>query len=229
MKESLTGRVGRIISGSVNALISAVENAAPEVVMGETIREIDGAIDDVRTELGRQIAAKHLANNRLMEENRQHDELTEQITTAVAEGRDDLAEAGIARQLDIEAQIPVLERAIAEAGDQERELEGYVQALLAKKREMRDELKRLATVRDESAAATAGNSTAPEAGGSVSGRVAKAEAAFDRIMEKQTGLGGGKATPDAAGAAKLAELEELTRNNRVKERLAALKADPGKS
>lgn len=229
MKENLTGRVGRIISGSVNALISAVENAAPEVIMEEAIREIDTAIDEVRTELGRQIAAKHLANNRLMEENRKHDELAEQIATAVAEGRDDLAEAGIARQLDIEAQIPVLERAIAEAGDQERELEGYTQALLAKKREMRDELKRLAAARQESAAAASGSGTPGAAGSSVSSRVAKAEAAFDRILEKQTGLGGGTGTPDAANAAKLAELEELSRNNRIKERLAALKAGPDKS
>jgi len=229
MKESLTGRVGRIISGSVNALVSAVENAAPEVVMEEAIREIDGAIDDVRTELGRQIAAKHLANTRLMEENRKHEELAEQITTAVGEGRDDLAEAGISRQLDIEAQIPVLERAIAEAGDQERELEGYVQALLAKKREMREELKRLASVREDSAAAASGQSSGASASSSVAHRVAKAEEAFDRIVEKQSGLAGSTATPDATSAAKLAELESLTRNNRIKERLAALKADPDKS
>ncbi len=227
MKESLTGRVGRIISGSVNAMISAVENAAPEVVMEETISEIDGAIDEVRTELGRHIAAKHLANSRLMEENRNHDELSEQLATAVAEGRDDLAEAGIARQLDIEAQIPVLERAISEAGDKERELEGYVQALQAKKREMREELKRLASVREESGAVAAGDSGA--AGGTVASRVAKAEAAFERIMEKQTGISGGTATPDASSAAKLAELEELTRKNRIRERLAAVKADSDKA
>jgi len=226
MKESLTGRVGRIISGSANALVSAVENAAPEMVMEEIIREIDGAIDEVRTELGRQVAAKHLANTRLMEENRKHEELSEQITTAVAQGRDDLAEAGIARQLDIEAQIPVLERAIIEAGDKEHELEGYVQALLGKKREMREELKRLATVRAESSAVAAGGSSG---GGSVANRVSKAEAAFDRIMERQSGLPGGSATGDAQSAAKLVELEELTRNNRIKERLAVIKSDSGKS
>lgn len=228
MKESLTGRIGRIISGSMNAVISAVENAAPELVMEETVSEIDGAIDEVRTELGRHIAAKHLANNRLMEENRNHDELSEQIATAVVEGRDDLAEAGIARQLDIEAQIPVLERAITEAGDKERELEGYVHALQAKKREMREELKRLVAVREESSAVEAGNSGATN-GGTVSSRVAKAEAAFDRIMEKQTGLSGGMATPDATSAAKLAELEELTRKNRIRERLAAVKANHAKT
>jgi uncharacterized membrane protein YqiK len=42
VKESLTSRVGRIISGSLSALVAAVENAAPEAVMEETIQEIEG-------------------------------------------------------------------------------------------------------------------------------------------------------------------------------------------
>lgn len=225
MKESLTSRVGRIISGSVNSLVSALENAAPELVMEEAIREIDGAIDEVRTELGRTTANKHLANNRLMEENRRHDELAEQIATAVSQQRDDLAEAGIAQQLDIEAQIPVLERTIAEAGDQEKELDGYIQALQAKKREMKNELKRLAESRQTADAVAAGAESG--GGGSTASKVAQAEAAFDRIMEKQSGLGAMAATPDASQAAKLAELEQLTQQNRVKERLAAFKAKGG--
>jgi len=229
MKESLSSRVGRIVSGSVNALIDAVENAAPELVLEEVIREVDGAIDEVRAEMGKAAATKHLANTRLMEENRRHDALAEQIQTAVAAGRDDLAEAGIARQLDIEAQIPVLEKAIAEAGDKERELEGYIQALQAKRREMKEELARLSEMRRESSATQATTGPAGSAGGSgAAHKVAKAESAFDRIMEKQTGLGGGVATPGAGDAAKLAELEALTHNIRIQERLAALKADSGK-
>ena len=82
MKESLIGRVGRIISGSFNSLIDAIENVAPETVMSEAIREIDAAIDDVRAELGRVVAAKHLANSRLMEENRKHDTSSHHISAS---------------------------------------------------------------------------------------------------------------------------------------------------
>ena len=39
MKESLIGRVGRIISGSFNSLIDVIENAAPETVMSEAVRK----------------------------------------------------------------------------------------------------------------------------------------------------------------------------------------------
>ena len=47
MKEGITARVGSIISATVNTLIDAVENVAPEAVMEEAMREIDGAIDEV--------------------------------------------------------------------------------------------------------------------------------------------------------------------------------------
>ncbi len=156
-----------------------------------------------------------------MEENRRHEILGEQIASAVALDRDDLAEAGIAEQLDIEAQIPVLERAIAEAGDQELEFEGFIKALQAKKRELKAELRRFAESRH-----SAGGGSEQASPEGVAARVARAESAFDRMVEKQTGLPGGREGADAGHASKLAELEKLARGNRVKERLAALKSGP---
>ena len=83
MKEGIAARVTRIISGSVNALIDAVESAAPAVMMEETIREIDGATDEVRTELRELVANRHMANARLMEENRRHEDLAEGVAQGV--------------------------------------------------------------------------------------------------------------------------------------------------
>ena len=173
MSESISARVGRLVSGSINALVDAVENAAPEVVMEQAIREIDEAIDEVRAELGRVIASKHLANTRLMQENNKHDDLAEKIQLAVKQGRDDLAEAAIAQQLDIEAQIPVLENTIGEASAQEKELEGYINALQAKKREMRKELQEFSEARRSIPATAAGGDTATRNAG-VEAKVGKA-------------------------------------------------------
>jgi phage shock protein A len=224
MKENIAGRVSRIISGSINALIDAVENAAPETVMEEAIREIDGAIDEVRAELGRVIASKHLANTRLMEENRKHEELTEKIELAVQEEREELAEAAISKQMDIEVQIPVLESAIADGIAQEQELEGYISALQAKKREMQEELKSFRSSQAATGAAEAAQGGAASSSGGVGTKVAKAQAAFGRVMENSTGVPSGADASDSAQAAKLAELEDLARQNRIKERLAAIKA-----
>lgn len=219
MKESITGRVGRIISSSVNALVDALENVAPEMAMEEAIREVDGVLDEVRTQLGRTISQKHLAEQRLAEGRKKHTDLSQKAKLAVSEGRDDLAEAAIERQMDIEVQIPVLEKAIAEAGAQERELEGYINALQAKRREMREELKRFSAMAKKQD--SAGGPSAPVSH-ELAGKVAKAGSAFDRLLEKNTGLPGSPGT--VANGAKLAELEELSRKNRIKERLAAFKA-----
>jgi len=223
MSESISARVGRLVSGSINALVDAVENAAPEVVMEQAIREIDEAIDEVRAELGRVIASKHLANTRLMQENNKHDDLAEKIQLAVKQGRDDLAEAAIAQQLDIEAQIPVLENTIGEASAQEKELEGYINALQAKKREMRKELQEFSEARRSIPATAAGGDTATRNAG-VEAKVGKAGEAFERVMHKQMGVGSGTGARDRTSAAQLAELEELSHQNRIRERLAAAKA-----
>ncbi len=66
------------------------------------------------------VANRHLANKRLMQEKRKHEDLNKNITLAVKEGRGNLAEAGIAQQMDIEAQIPVLEHASLTQPSKER-------------------------------------------------------------------------------------------------------------
>lgn len=223
MSESITRRVARLVSGSVNALVDAVENSAPETVMEQAIRELDNAIADTRSELGQQVAQKHLASKKLMEENSRYEMLAEQLQVAVENGRDDLAEAGIAEQMDIEARIPVLEASIADCANKEKELEGFIQALQAKKREMRAELQ--AFVQAQQAKANVGSQSATAKQGSAEQKAERATDAFGRILERNSGIPG--RDNGLGNAGKLAELEELSRKNRVAERLAALKA--GKS
>lgn len=223
MSESITRRVARLVSGSVNALVDAVENSAPESVMEQAIRELDSAMTDTRAELSQQVAQKHLASKKLMEENSRYETLSEQLEIAVSSGRDDLAEVGIAEQMDIEARIPILEGSISDCAAREKELEGFIQALQAKKREMKAELKAFVEAQAArshvAASATNGSKT------SAVDRAERAGDAFGRVLEKASGIAGRETGLGNAG--KLAELEELARKNRVAERLAALKA--GKS
>ncbi|WP_019677898.1 PspA/IM30 family protein [Arsukibacterium perlucidum] len=206
MSESITRRVARLVSGSVNALVDAVESSAPEAVMEQAIRELDAAIADTRTELGQQVAQKHLASKKLMEENSRCEMLAGQLEVAIANGRDDLAEVGIAQQMDIEARIPVLEASISDCANREKELEGFIQALQAKKREMKAELS--AFVQSQAA-----KSSATVAGGkksdSATDKAERASDAFGRVLEKASGIAGRDTALGNAG--KLAELEELAR------------------
>jgi phage shock protein A len=190
--------------------------------MAQAIREVDRVIDDVRAELGRVEASKHLATTQLNKLNTDHEQLAAQIEAALAQGREDLARAGLEKQLNIEDQVPVLQKSLADQRDAGKELEGYIAALLAKKREMEQALRDFVGARASRTAgpgAAAGSATGR---GKSEDRVANAGAVFDRVLAKQTGLSGltSAATDDAA---KLRELQDLQRANRIEERLAQLK------
>lgn len=223
MSETLRSRVSRIISMGFSAIVGAVEGLSPDGVMEEAIREIDEAVEEVRAELGKVIASRHLAGKRLAEKTTAYEELEKKIAVAVGEGRDDLAEAGIAHQLDIEAQLPILRSAADDLGKREAELSSYIAALGAKKREMREDLaKYRASLAQAGPAAQATGGVSADASDAAK-KISKASSTFERVMARQTGLPGtGGVSP--SDQAKLLELDKLNRENRIKERLLAFKA-----
>jgi len=227
MSENIASRVGRLISGTANMVVDAVENAAPEMVMEEAIREVDRAIDDVRAELGKVISRQHMATRRLAEENSKHGDLTDKIQIALGENREDLAETAVSQILDIEAQIPVLEGTITETKEAQTELEGYITALQGRKREMKEELSQFRSSNDAYAGSDSSGTQGEDAvnsSGSVERNVEKAEEAFERALEGAGGVGGSASAPGKMDAAKRAELDDLARQNRIKERLEAFKS-----
>lgn len=223
MSETLKTRVSRVIAGSVHALLDRIEDQAPEAMLEQSIRGADAVIDDVRHELGVVSANRHLSQQQHAKLNTQHEVLTGQINDALAADREDLARAAVARQLDIEAQLPVLETTLSDHARQETELQGYVAALLAKKREMQDALYDFR----KSRAAAASTAATPGAagGGAAEQRMDKVTDAFDRLYERQTGLTGTARGSSLQQAAQLKELDDLTRNHQITERLARLKAN----
>lgn len=219
MADSLKTRVGRVIAGGVHALLDRLEDQAPAAVMEQALRDADSVIDDVRHELGIVAANRHLSQQQHASLNGQHARLAEQIDQAMAQGRDELVRAAVARQLDIEAQLPVLENTLSEHVLQERELQGFVAALLAKKREMADALSEF---RKSRAAAVLASSS--DAGAGAEQRIGAVTDAFDRLYERQTGLTATTRSGNLQQAAQLKELDELVRDNKIAERIAQLKA-----
>jgi len=231
MTDTIASRVTRVIGGSVHALLDAVENVAPEATMAQAIREVDQAIDEVRSELGRVEAVKHLATSSLNKLNTQKETLAEQTDIAVAKGDESLARAGIAKQIDIDDQIPVLQRSLQDAFGRGGELEGFIAALTAKKREMESALQDFIAARATAASpsgaspsgAGASGSTSGSIGGTILGMAERAGSAFDRVLARETGIAG-VTSPINTDASKLRELQEMARAHRIDERLAALKA-----
>ena len=218
---NIANRVSRLITGGVNAAVEAVENMSPEMVMREAIREVETAIEDVQAEAGKATAAGHLTSKKLASISDKHEELVTQIEVALKEQRDDLASVAISKQMDLEAQMPVLEQAIADAAEQEKELQGYVEALKGKRAEMLEELKafkaREAEMPENAVIDAGGN---PSSRHEINKSVDQAAAAFDRASGHASDLLG-----SSNDATQLAELKDLARKSEIEKRLAALKGE----
>ena len=98
-----------------------------------------------------------------------------------------------------------------------KELEGFIAALQAKKREMQQQLQDWRAAQQSTGAGKAASSSDLNR---IARDAEKSGNAFDRVMGRQNAV---HSSTDAAQLAKLKELEDLSRNNRIAERLASLK------
>jgi phage shock protein A len=208
MNESITSRVSRLISGSINAIVDKAESLSPELVMKETIREVDSTIDEVKVLLGKETIEHKKTKAQFENEKTKYEKLTEQIEIAISQDRDDLAKSAISRQMDIETQIPILEETVSQIEKNITKLENYIDALNAKKREMQEELQEFIKITKEQSVSS-----------NITSNVEKAEEAFSRV---NSGIGSKFLNKDDV---QLAELDKLSRDNRVAERLQSLKAN----
>ena len=223
MSETLRQRVTRVISGGAHALLDKIEDAAPVAMLEQSVREVDAIAEEVRAELGRMVANRHLAQQQHIHLNTEHEQLSSSIDQTLQMGREDLARPAIARQIDIEAQLPVLETSLSELASHEKELSGFVDALIGKKREMEQAIRDF----EKSRESFAGACSALQPGRNLDLKLADAQSVFDRTFQRQTGLDASSRSGSLGQAAKLKELGDLMRENKINERLAALKTSQG--
>jgi phage shock protein A len=212
--ESALKRIGRVIAGMTNLAIDAAEGVNPEAVITQAIREIDAAADEVRGDLGKATAERYRLDVRRQQLLHEKAELDQRVALALDEGRDDLAEAGIARQIDIEAQVGVLDRLLGETDEQIAQLGQTIDAIAASRREAEQTRKEFRE--SQSAQSPAGQAPAGKTSGAMT-KVARAQAATARV----TGV---PPSPATASAKALSELADLAREREVKLRLARLRS-----
>jgi len=220
MAESIFMRVRRLISASVEDAVDAMERAGGPSVMREAIREVDRAIYEVRAE---QEAASARRLQAMRQQRMFRDKLAAleaQARFAIAEKRDDLAEAAVSRQLDFEAQAERLETVQTEAASEASRLEECLVALTTRKTQMEEALAAFETAQRDAALGGEGP-TRPTR--TTEGKVKRAEEAFDRAMTAAGGVAGISRT-DAQTAAKVAEITTLQKSAAIAQRMAALRS-----
>ena len=218
MSDTLLTRIARLVSGLAHNAIEQAEGVASVPVMEQAIRDIDAATTEVRAEIGKHEAVKHNLARRVAELQNEHDTLSERIAVAVKEEKDNLAEAGVGRQIDIENQLALLERSLKAEDEEIEKLTGSLAALQASRREAQARLRNL------QAAAPAGGAGSPagnSSGAHAQAKAASAMAAAERLGEKFTGVPGDERKISNRD---LDDLAELHRQNAIQERLAKHKA-----
>ena len=210
--ESILARTGRLLAGIANQAIDSAEGTNKLAIVTQAIREIDSAADEARAALGKSRSEEFRLKSRQREIAFETEGLDEKIRMALTEEREDLARAGIARQIDLESQDVALERALEIVKLDIEEQTKALQAILGARREAEtrlDDLKK-SLIRhspdDLEGAARAAKSGAAE----------RATAAIARVT--------GVPTNASSGAHELDELDRLHREKAIAARLEQFKA-----
>jgi phage shock protein A len=219
MAESIFLRVRRLCSARIEDTVDRMETEGGDAVMREAIREVDRAIDEIRSQQSAAMARRlQAAKQQAMVEGKIA-ELGNKARFAVDSGRDDLAEAALTRQVDFEAELEKLKKTQGSTAEEEAKLEDSLASLRSRKVQMEDALRAFGEAQAEAAM---GGDKGFQVQQGIERKVEQAEAAFDRAMGGAGGVGFTRADADTIN--KVSELDQLAKGSSVKDRLAALKA-----
>lgn len=208
--EGILSRMGRLIAGLANSAIDKAEDTNKVAIVEQALREIDAAADEARTDIGKARAEEYRILSRRNEIGRDIALLEDKISTAVSASRDDLAKAGVARQIDLESQLTALDKALADARANLDEGQQALQAVLATRREAEERLAELKRSLEKFPEGKAPGERRDPADGA-----ARAASAISRV----TGVPSG----GSDGNAELDELDRLHRERAIEARLAQFK------
>jgi phage shock protein A len=212
LHEGILARMGRLLAAIASQTIDNAENNNKVALVKQAIREIDAGADEARHALGKSRAEEFRLKRRREELDTEGASLTEKIRLALAENREDLARAGVARQIDLESQGIALERAMDFIELEIDEQTKALQAMLGARREAESRLADLeaSLVRE----ALTETNRGPAATNTLSSD--RAMAAIARVT--------GVPASSVLGGKELDELDRLQREKEIAARLERIKS-----
>jgi phage shock protein A len=212
LHEGILARMGRLLAAIASQTIDNAENSNKVALVKQAIREIDAGADEARLALGKSRAEEFRLKRRQDELNAEVASLTEKIRLAIAENREDLARAGVARQIDLESQGIALERAMDFI---ELEIDEQTKALTAMLGARREAEVRLADL-EASLAQHAPQETGRHGAATKTVSADRAMAAIARVT--------GVPAAHVLGDRELDELDRLHREKEIAARLERIKS-----
>src|ERR1044072_2830651 len=209
--EGILARMGRLLAGIANQTIDSAEGSNKVALVKQAIREIDAGADEARGALGKSRAEEFRLKSRQREIGDENAAIAEKIRLAISESREDLARAGVARQIDLESQGIALERALEFVEMEIAEQTKALQAMLGARRGAEARLADLEKSILQNSPQESGRSPR------VSKRATaeRASAAIARVTGVPAGVPGGQ---------ELDELDRLHREKAITARLEQIKS-----
>ena len=217
MTETIFSRVKRMISGSVEDMVDTMERSGGSTVMRQAIREVDQVVAEAKNERDQATARRLQAVRQQRMYSERLEDMQEKAQYAMDQGREDLAEAALHRQMDFEAQKSKLAKVEAQASEQERELEESLASLEVRKAHLEEELKHFEAARAD---ANLESEHPQSKGAEAVHRVERAETAFTRAM---SGAGGTTDIAKGEHIKKVAEIDTMRKQSELEDRMEALR------
>jgi len=214
--ESLFSRAGRLLAGIAVEAIERAEGNNKQAVVKQAIREIEAAEQEARDDLARERAQEWRLKARQGEIAKEMEALGAQIATAVTDGRDDLAKAGIARQMDLEAQFEVVGKALEESEDKIETVLTTLRAIMSGLQDAEARLAELKKSEEQETASKSGGAKRAAGHATAAAKSAKASRAIARTVGVPASM---------APSKDIDELSKLHRDKEIAERLAKLKSE----
>src|SRR4051812_41715296 len=212
LHEGILARMGRLLAAIASQTIDNAETSNKLALVKQAIREIDAGADEARHALGKSRAEEFRLKRRREELDGEAASLTDKIRLALAENREDLARAGLARQIDLESQGIALERAMDFVELEIDEQTKALQAMLGARREAESRLADLEASMVQHALTE--TNRGPSATNTIS--TDRAMAAIARVT--------GVPASSVFGAKELDELDRLQREKEIAARLERIKS-----
>jgi phage shock protein A len=212
LHEGILARMGRLLAAIASQTIDNAENNNKVALVKQSIREIDAGADEARYALGKSRAEEFRLKRRREELDAEVVSLNDKIRLAIAENREDLARAGVARQIDLESQQIALERAMDFIELEIDEQTKALQAMLGARREAEVRLTEL----EQSLIQQSPNETSRGSAATKTISADRAMAAIARVT--------GVPASSVLGDKELDELDRLHREKEIAARLERIKS-----
>jgi phage shock protein A len=201
----------------MEGLVDRMEQSSSPAVMAEAVREIKRLMEEVSREKDQAtvrrlsaVRSQNLLRDRLLD-------LEGKARFAMSEGREDLAEVALSRQIDFESTIVELDQTIAQA----REEEDRFATAHAELKQRHDTMAE--SLRAYEAALTQVDQSAPAASASRGRAADRAEDAFRRAMGGSAEGIVAAAVADEETRKGLGEIDQMSRRKNISERMDKLR------